>query len=101
MAATVERITELRMPIDGIYQSALPIPVEACQRFSVHPLTWLRYLGFTIHGTEGHISTAPGREVDYYKLIYSPVFITMYHKASHISASKDPPFTFNFRATSA
>jgi len=73
MAAAVERV-ELRMPIDGIYQSALSIPVEACQRFSVHPFTWLRYLAFTIHGTEGHISTAPvsGPEVDYYQTDIQP-----------------------------
>ena len=53
MAATVE----LRMPIDGTYQPVLSIPVGMCQLFSLHPLTWLRYLGFTIYGTEGHIST--------------------------------------------
>ena len=36
------------------------------------------------------------------RLIYSPVVITMYHKASHISASKeDPSSTFNVRAVSA
>ncbi len=72
MAATVERV-ELWMPIDGIYKSALSIPVEACQHFSVHPLTWLRYLAFTIHGTEGHISTAPGGPVvDYYQTDIKP-----------------------------
>ena len=49
-------IVELRMPIDGEYQPALSIPVETCQRFSVYPLKWLRYVGFTIYGTEGHIS---------------------------------------------
>ncbi|KAF8322879.1 hypothetical protein F5887DRAFT_1166089 [Amanita rubescens] len=69
MAATVE----LRMLIDGIYQPALSIPVDKCQLFSLHPLTWLRYLGFTIYGTEGHISTAPGgQEVDYYQADMKP-----------------------------
>ncbi|KIL55307.1 hypothetical protein M378DRAFT_188679 [Amanita muscaria Koide BX008] len=58
-------IVELQMPIDGEYQPALSIPVETCQRFSVHPLRWLRYVGFTI-GTEGHISqSAAGPVVRY------------------------------------
>ena len=57
-------IVELQMPIDGEYQPALSIPVETCQRFSVHPLRWLRYVGFTIYGTEGHISrSAAGPQV--------------------------------------
>ena len=46
-----------------------------------------------------HLSVA--QRLTIIRLIYSLVFITMYHKASHISASKDPSFTFNFRATSA
>lgn len=49
-------IVELQMPIDGQYHPALSIPVEACRRFSVHPLKWLQFVGFTIYGTEGHIS---------------------------------------------
>ena len=49
-------IVELQMPIDGEYQPALSMPVKMCQRFSVRPLSWLRYVGFTIYGTEGHIS---------------------------------------------
>ncbi|KAF8737659.1 hypothetical protein AX14_012536 [Amanita brunnescens Koide BX004] len=62
MAAMVE----LRMPIDGQYQHALSISVETCQRFSVHPLSWLRYVGFTIYGTEGHIfRSAAGPVVRY------------------------------------
>ncbi|KAF8340798.1 hypothetical protein F5887DRAFT_1136407 [Amanita rubescens] len=62
MAAMVE----LQMPIDGEYQHALSIPVETCQRFSVHPLSWLRYVGFTIYGTEGHIfRSAAGPVVPY------------------------------------
>ena len=62
MAAMVE----LQMPIDGDYQHALSIPVETCRRFSVHPLSWLRYVGFTIYGTEGHIfRSAAGPVVRY------------------------------------
>ena len=34
----------------------------------VHPLTWLHYLGYTIYGNEGHISTLlDGPEVEYYQ----------------------------------
>ncbi|KAF5381750.1 hypothetical protein D9615_005440 [Tricholomella constricta] len=64
MAANVE----LWMPFDGhgVHQPVLSIPVNDCQRFSLKPLSWLRYLGFTIYGNEGHISTVPGGlEVDY------------------------------------
>ena len=69
MAATVE----LQVTIDGIFQPALSNPVDTCQLFSLHPLTWLRYLGFTIYGTEGQISTAPGGpEVDYYQADIQP-----------------------------
>ncbi|KAF8340795.1 hypothetical protein F5887DRAFT_888503 [Amanita rubescens] len=59
-------MVELQMPIDDEYQHALFIPVETCQRFSVHPLSWLRYVGFTIYGTEGHIfRSATGPVVRY------------------------------------
>jgi hypothetical protein len=62
MAATVE----LWMPLDDAYQHALSIPVQMCQRFSLHPLSWLRYVAFTIYGAEGHISRSPtGRVVLY------------------------------------
>jgi hypothetical protein len=64
MAANVE----LRMLFNGTYQPALSIPVATCRLFSIHPLTWLRYLGFVIYGSEGHISTLPnGPEVEYYE----------------------------------
>ena len=69
MVATVE----LQVSIDGIYQPELSIPADNCQRFSLHPLTWLCYLGFTIYGTKGHISTVPGGpEVDYYQADIQP-----------------------------
>ncbi|KAF8346781.1 hypothetical protein F5887DRAFT_1271369 [Amanita rubescens] len=38
------------------YQHALSIPVHICHQFSLHPLTWLRFLGYAIHGKEGYIS---------------------------------------------
>ena len=62
MAANVD----LWVPMDGLHHHALSIPIDTCHRFSVHPLTWLRYLGYTIHGSEGHISALlDGPEVDY------------------------------------
>ena len=88
------------MPIDGIYQPALSIPADVCQLFSLHPLAWLRYLGFTIHGTKGHISTAPGGpEVDYYQADIQP---GIYY---YVSQDKpyfvvQAPLTFNVRAVS-
>jgi len=74
MAANVD----LWIEFDGSYHSTLSIPVPDCQRFSIHPLRWLRYLGFTIYGTEGHSphylvaqrSTIP-------KIPYRLVIITM------------------------
>ena len=70
MAANVE----LWMFFDGIYQPALSIPVDTCQQFlEHHPLTWLRYLGYTIYSNEGHISTLPdGPEVEYYQADIPP-----------------------------
>jgi len=68
MAANVE----LWIRFDDTYQPALSIPVDACQRFSVHPLTWLRYVGFTIYGSEGYISVPGGPEVDYYQAAIQP-----------------------------
>lgn len=64
---------ELWMLFDNEYQHALSIPVDSCQRFSVHPFTWLRYLGFTIFGNEGRIFSSPdGPEVEYYQSIILP-----------------------------
>jgi hypothetical protein len=71
---------ELWIKFDDTYQLALSIPVDACQRFSLHPLTWLRYVGFTIYGSEGHISLLPdGPVVDYYQATIQP---GIYHYVS-------------------
>jgi hypothetical protein len=72
MAANVE----LWMRFDDTYQPALSIP---CQRFSVHPLTWLRYVGFTVDGSQGYISVPGGPEVDYYQATIQP---GIYHYVS-------------------
>ncbi|KAF8960923.1 hypothetical protein BDZ97DRAFT_1940255 [Flammula alnicola] len=79
---------ELWMPFNDIYRPALSIPVDTCQRFSVHPLTWLRYLGFTIYGNEGHISTLPGGpEVEYYQADIPP---GIYYYVSQLPCLLDP-----------
>jgi hypothetical protein len=69
MAANVE----LWINVDDVYHPALSVAVDTCELFSLHPLTWLRYLGFTICGNEGRISTLPdGVEVDYYQANIQP-----------------------------
>jgi len=56
----------LWLQFENVYQPALSIPVERCHSYSLRPLSWLRYLGYTIYGSEGHISTSCGGvEVDY------------------------------------
>jgi hypothetical protein len=50
------------------YQLVLSIPAAACATFSHHPLTWLRFLGYTIHGKQGYISRErDGSEVADYR----------------------------------
>jgi len=65
---------QLWMRCNGAYQPALSIPVDLCQRFSIHPFTWLCYVGFTIHGHEGDIYTVPGgpQPVEYYDATIQP-----------------------------
>ncbi|KAF8695511.1 hypothetical protein AX14_001769 [Amanita brunnescens Koide BX004] len=45
------------------------IPLDQCSTFAVYPLRWLRSVGFTIYGREGHLSkskTGPPAEIDDY-----------------------------------
>ena len=57
---------ELRVQIGNAYIPVLSIPVDDCNRFALKPLRWLRFLGYTIYGNQGHISaTADGPPVDY------------------------------------
>jgi hypothetical protein len=57
---------ELHVQIHDTYLPILSIPVVECNRFALKPLKWLRFLGYTIYGQEGHICLAPGGElVDY------------------------------------
>ena len=57
---------ELHIRIDNTYIPVLSIPVDDCNRFALNPLRWLRFLGYAIYGSQGHISaTADGPPVDY------------------------------------
>ncbi|EDR14543.1 uncharacterized protein LACBIDRAFT_321675 [Laccaria bicolor S238N-H82] len=56
MATSVNLNVQLWIRLGDAYQHALSIPVHECQRFSLHPLTWLRFLGYAIYGKEGYIS---------------------------------------------
>ena len=63
----------LWLKFDETYRRALSIPVADCQRFAIYRLTWLRYVGFAIYGTEGKISSHPdGDEVKYYEAKIGP-----------------------------
>ena len=39
-------------------QLALTIPIYKCWELAVHPLKWIRFLGFAIYGREGYLSTS-------------------------------------------
>ena len=57
---------ELLIRINNTFIPVLTIPIDDCNRFALKPLCWLRFLGYTIYGSPGHISTAPdGLPVDY------------------------------------
>jgi hypothetical protein len=57
---------QLFIQIDNTWMPALTIPVADCNRFSLKPLKWLRFLGYTIYGREGYISARiGGRAVNY------------------------------------
>jgi hypothetical protein len=87
----------LLLKFDNIYRYALSIPVDACRIFSVHPLAWLRYLGFTIYGREGYISTTPeGAEVDYFHGIQSGNYYYVPEGESYFGI-QGPLFTFDVR----
>jgi len=57
---------ELHIRIDNAYIPVLSIPFDDCNRFALKPLRWLRFIGYTIYGNQGHISAAAdGPPVDY------------------------------------
>ena len=94
MAATVE----LWMPFGEEYRLALSIPVDVCQRFSNHPLAWLRYLGLALYGNEGHISSAlDGPEVDYSPAVIQAGPYYYVSQGESFRRPKDPSLIFNIR----
>ena len=57
---------ELHIRIASTYIPVLSIPVDDCNRFALKPLRWLRFLGYAIYGSHGHISVTPnGVPVNY------------------------------------
>ena len=56
---------ELWFILDDAPELALSIPVVKCRTLSVHPLRWLRFLGYSIYGREGYLSlSATGPPLD-------------------------------------
>lgn len=52
---------------DHSIRLALSIPVSQVKDYAEKPLRWLRYIGFTIAGQEGRLSTSSnGPEIDDY-----------------------------------
>jgi hypothetical protein len=66
LAETTMASVELHMRINDAYMPVLSIPVTDCNRFSLRPLSWLRFLGYCIYGRMGNISSTPdGPPIDY------------------------------------
>ena len=56
----------LHIRINDAYVPVLCIPVTDCDRFSLTPRSWLRFLGYCIYGRIGHISSTPdGPPINY------------------------------------
>ena len=61
--------TELWIQIDDTWIPILSIPTNQFDRFTLHPLKWLRFLDFIIYGREGILRThCDGPEVDNYDI---------------------------------
>ena len=52
----------------SVARLALSIPLAECNNFAIHPLKWLRFLGFAICGQEGYlrIDSKTGPEINDY-----------------------------------
>lgn len=51
---------KLYISLNGKARLALSIPMDKCAALSLYPIKWLRFLGYTIYGREGHISLSDG-----------------------------------------
>jgi hypothetical protein len=68
MVSMANNAVESGWRFDNTNRRALTIPLDTCTRFAIFPLTWLCHLGFTICGSEGHISDTPnGQEIADYR----------------------------------
>ena len=54
-ATDLKLMVSLELP-HVYWHHALTIPEADLHRFCIHPLKWVRYLGFTIVGVSGHLS---------------------------------------------
>jgi hypothetical protein len=83
------------------YQHALSIPLQKCQEFALHPLTWLRFLGYAIYGKEGHISRErDGEQVADYRPEGAAISAGNYYYISQgelFRATRDLSLTLNDR----
>ena len=99
MATSVN--VELWIRFGDEYQHALSIPVHECQRFSLHPLTWLRFLGYAIYGKEGYISLKrDGEQVANYRPEGVAISAGNYYYISQgesFQANRDLTFIYNDR----
>ncbi len=52
---------------------ALSIPLAECRKYAIHPLKWLKYLGYAIYGAEGYLFTLKGgSEIGDYAAVVEP-----------------------------
>ena len=71
VSATMASI-QLLIQIDNTWMPAFSIPVADCNRFSLRPLKWLRFLGYAIYGRIGDIYTRPGgRPINYQLAVHA------------------------------
>ena len=77
---------ELHMQINDAYMPVLSIPVTDCNRFSLKPLSWLRFLGYSIYGRIGDISSTPdGPPIDYQMAVQAGTHYYFTSPGAHIS----------------
>jgi len=73
------------MRINDAYMPVLSIPVTDCNRFSLRPLSWLRFLGYCIYGHIGDISSTPdGPPIDYQMAVQAGIHYYFTSPGTHI-----------------
>lgn len=72
MSTTTPEV-KLWLSFGNVFKLALSIPLDECGTFAVNPLKWLRFLGFSIYGQEGYLSTSKtGTEINDYTADIEP-----------------------------